>query len=361
MCRAVADQAAKVARHGGEGSSATPTLCAAADFSLTLCDGSAWKPPAPVAGFASSQRLPTRRKSAAQLRFILFAAQDLKDKGYEPLHGHEASEIMLQMGTAAMAKRWPDVAYAAATSDGLPRLPRTARLEPSELTPILKLTRAAIEAKLARLRAKETAPPGEAGADADDEDDEAAAGGGRKRKRAAGAGAAKRAPKRAKGGAIALGEKALAALRSNQERPVPVAHLAKTGWVPGLGQVGVAHLQSLEGWTACAALAAADSAAIAAWHAARPKKAPTVDYVTQLAAALRAALAPGTAAAGGEQQRGEQREEAEEDSDGEDSDGEGSDSDDDADEDEELEDDELDAGEHESDTSCDDTDDEAGE
>ena len=128
--------------------------------------------------------------------------------------------------------------------------------------------------------------------------------------------------------------------------------------MPGLGKVGVTHLQSPEGWTACAALAAAGPAAIAAWHAARPKKAPTVDLVTQLAAALRAALAPGTEAAGGEQQRSEQREEAEEDSD---SDGEGSDSDDDADEDEELEDDELDAGEHESDTSCDDTDDEGGE
>ena len=98
---------------------------------------------------------------------------------------------MLQMGTAAMAARWHDVAYAAATSDGLPRLPRTARLEPSELTPILKMARAAIEAKLARLRAKETAPPGEGGGEADEADEEDEDGrptGKRKRKAGGGAG-----------------------------------------------------------------------------------------------------------------------------------------------------------------------------
>ena len=340
LCRAVAEQASTVARHGGEGSSARPTLHAAADFSLRLCDASEWKPPAPVAGFASNQRLPSRRKSAAQLRFILFAAQDLKDKGYEPLHGHEASEVMLQMGTAAMAARWPEVAYAEATSDGLPRLPRTARLEPSELTPILKMARAAIEAKLARLRAKETAPPGEGGGEADeaDEEDEDGRPTG-KRKRKAGGGAGRRAPKRPKGGAVALGDKALAALRADAERPVAVADLAKAGWVPGLAKAGVEHLQSPEGWTACAALAAATPAEIAAWHAARPRGAPAVDFATQLAAALKAALAP-PEAAGSQQSRDEASDAEDEDLEEEEAD--------DVELLDELGDDELDAGEPES-------------
>jgi len=35
--------------------------------------GSRWAPPAPRAGFASQQQLPQRRKSVAQLKFILFA------------------------------------------------------------------------------------------------------------------------------------------------------------------------------------------------------------------------------------------------------------------------------------------------
>ena len=112
-----------------------------------------------------------------------------------------------------------------------------------------------------------------------------------------------------------------AALRNDATRPVPVADLAKGKWVPGLANVGVAHLQSPEGWTMCAALAAAQPSAIRAWHDKRPKKAPTVDFVTQLAAALKAALAAPRAAPerGGDDQRGD--DDAEEDADnGEDED-----------------------------------------
>jgi len=165
---AVAEQAGTVATHGGEGGQAVPTLHAADDFVCKLCDGSSWEPPAPQPGFASSARLPTRTKSAAQLEFILFAAQGLKDHGHEAMHGHEASEAMLLVGTHEMQQRWPSVPYAAATSDGLPRLPRTARLEPAELTPILKLTRAEIEKKLKRLRDKEES----VGAEEDDDEEE---------------------------------------------------------------------------------------------------------------------------------------------------------------------------------------------
>ena len=194
----MAAQAGTVATHGGEGGAAKPTLKQADEYSCRLCDGSSWAPPAPQPGFASSGRLPTRRKSAAQLKFILFAAHDLKDAGFEALHGHEASECMLLMGTQVMARRWPTVPYAAATTDGLPHLPCTARLEPSELTPILKLTRPVIEAKLKRLRDREAS----VGAGEDEEDEEDEEEGSRKRKR--GGGGKAKGSKRAKGGAVVL-------------------------------------------------------------------------------------------------------------------------------------------------------------
>ena len=346
LCRAVAQQAATVARHGGEGSSVTPTLHAVADFSLGLCDGSIWKPPVPVAGYATNRRLPPRRKSAAQLRFILFASQDLKDHGHESLYGHQANAVMLQVGTPAIAAQWPDVPYAEVTPDRLPRLPSTAQLEPAELTPILKLTRASIEQKLKRLLARERAPPNQADGESDDAEDGRHALGGHKRKRTGGEGATKSTPKRTNGGTVMLSEKATAALRADTERPVLVADLAKTGWVTGLAKVGVAHLQSPEGWTTCAALADAKPTEVAAWHAARPTKAPTVDFVILLTAALKVAM---------HAEVGEAEKDAEEDEEACESDRGGDEVDH-----EEITDDEIDAGEHESDSSGDDETDEEG-
>ena len=68
------------------------------------------------------------------------------------------------------------------------------------LTPILKLTRPVIEAKLKRLRDREAS----VGAGEDEEDEEDEEEGSRKRKR--GGGGKAKGPKRAKGGAVVLGE-----------------------------------------------------------------------------------------------------------------------------------------------------------
>ena len=161
LARAVAAQAGRVTIHGGEGGLASPTLCPVAELQLTLCDGTVCKPTPPEAGYAGNQqgRSKPRRKSAMQLTYVLLVGHDVKDeKGYENLHGHEASQLMLEWGTAGFASRFAGVGNAAATQDGQPHLPRTAQLSASELTPLLMLPRAKLEARILKLKAKERRP-----------------------------------------------------------------------------------------------------------------------------------------------------------------------------------------------------------
>ena len=191
-----------------------------------------------------------------------------------------------------------------------------------------------------------------AGEDDEEEEDEEE-GGSRKRKR--GGGKAK-GPKRAKGDAVVLGAKALAALRAGGD--VPIGDLAKKDWVPGLGEGKVAHLQSAEGWKTCGALAQASRAEVEAWRAKLPAWGPAaVTFVVQLAAALKAAGEGGAGGAGRDEEEEEVEVEVAEDEEEEEEEEEDDDDDDD------LLDAELDAGEpeSESDASDDESDEEWGE
>ena len=70
LARMIAVQSATIQRVGGEGyHAASATLCDAEELQHLLCDGSTYQPPAPTCGHAASRRLPTRQKSAAQIRF----------------------------------------------------------------------------------------------------------------------------------------------------------------------------------------------------------------------------------------------------------------------------------------------------
>jgi hypothetical protein len=160
MRRLVAAQAATIVAHGGDGVAlAACSLCAADELLLPLCDGSAFTPAEPAVGHAGATRLPTRNKTALQLQFARFAAHEITEHGSEPLHGHEAAELMRLWGTPEVARRWPTLDTAAATADGQPRLPRTAVLTPSELTPVLKLSLVEINRRIAKLEAKERRLP----------------------------------------------------------------------------------------------------------------------------------------------------------------------------------------------------------
>ena len=201
-----------------------------------------------------------------------------------------------------------------------------------------------IEAKLKRLRDREAS----VGAGEDEEDEEE---GSRKRKR--GGGGKAKGSKRAKGGAVVLGEQAIAALRGGAH--VPITDLAKAGWVPGLGKGKMEHLKSAEGWTTCGALAQASRAEIEAWRAkGQPRGPAAVDFVVQLAAALKAAGeregagVTGAAAEEVEVEVEEVEEEEEEDEDDDEVDDEG----------DEADDGELDAGDPETESDSSDSDEE---
>jgi hypothetical protein len=148
--RAIATQAEGVTVHGGEGGSAVPTLCTIDELQCKLCDGTQWAPPPPPSGFAGSSqsRVPTRSRSALQLRFCIIAGHLIGEAGYEGMRGQEASQLMLEWGTPAFGKRYPKVPEAAASLSGLPMLPRTAQLSPSELTPLLMTAKPKLEARL---------------------------------------------------------------------------------------------------------------------------------------------------------------------------------------------------------------------
>ena len=153
LSRLVAAQASTIVAHGGEGvAPAACSLCDAEELEFTLCNGSSFTPTEPAIGHAGATRLPTRQKTALQLRFARFAVHDIAAEGSEPLHGHEAHELMKIWGTPAVARRWPALDTAAATADGQPHLPRTAVLSPSELVPVLKLSLAEIRRRKRRRR-----------------------------------------------------------------------------------------------------------------------------------------------------------------------------------------------------------------
>ena len=110
---------------------------------------------------------------------------------------------MRTWGTPAVASHWPMLPSAAATADGRPHLPRTAMLEAGELVPVLKLTLAEIDKRIARLEAREqrlgAAPPPDNADDCEDDGDDGDRGlrdGGRRRGRGGGSGDAPRAKRR---------------------------------------------------------------------------------------------------------------------------------------------------------------------